>query len=241
MIASIVEGAVRRKQFTLVLFAALAAVGVSSAIAIPRAEDPAVPNPLFGIVVVYPGASPTEIEAQIVDPIEDAIDDLKRVRVRIEDGLMFMRAEFDASSEADAKYDDVLRQLSTVRASLPSGVVKVDVRRSETTEVAVREIALVSDSASLVDLRAITDELEDRLNAVPGVKEVSTWGLPEKQVRIALDLPRLAQLKLPTSQILQAIQADNTSIPGGQVDAGARTMNVETSGRYTSLEEIGER
>ena len=243
MIAEIAEGAVRRRQFTLVLFAAMAAIGISSFMAIPRAEDPSFPNPIFAVIAVFPGGSPAEIEAQVVDPLEDALetlDDLKRVRSRVEDGLAVIRVEFDAGSDADAKYDDVLRQLSAERPNLPSALLPLEVRRFETTNVSIAQLALVSPTASWDTLRELSDRLVDQLEAVPGTKDVEVWGLPDKQVRVSLDMPKLARLGISVSQLMQAIQGENASIPGGRVDAGGRTLNVETSGRYRTLEEVSQ-
>ena len=61
---------VRRWQFTVVVFGMLAALGGSSLLSIPKAEDPSFPYPNFSVVVVYPGAVPTDLEKLVVDPIE---------------------------------------------------------------------------------------------------------------------------------------------------------------------------
>jgi multidrug efflux pump subunit AcrB len=82
---------VRNYQFTIVLFAMLAALGISSWLAIPRAEDPTFPAPTYTIVAVYPGATPTDIERLVIDPIEERLgelDELKDVAALIVVGLV---------------------------------------------------------------------------------------------------------------------------------------------------------
>src|SRR6202012_5701669 len=69
-------------------------------------------------------------------------------------------------------------------------------------------------------------------------KESSTWGIPAQEVRVALDLERLAALGISPLQVVNAIQRTNVTIPGGVVDAGAPRLSVKTSGDYASLEQI---
>ena len=98
------EFAVRRWQFTLVLFALLIAMGWTAFRDIPRSEDPIFPIPVVSIVAIYPGADPVDMERLVVDPIEDAIselDDLKTIDSRADDGLATIRIEFEWHSDPE--------------------------------------------------------------------------------------------------------------------------------------------
>ena len=91
--------AVHRWQFTLVVFVALAALGVHSLVTIPKAEDPTFPMATFSIAAVLPGATPGDVERLVVDPLEaklKTLDDVKTIQTEIEDGLAVMRVEFRA-------------------------------------------------------------------------------------------------------------------------------------------------
>jgi multidrug efflux pump subunit AcrB len=238
---SVAEFAVKRRQFTLVVFAALVAVGVSAARAIPRAEDPSFPSPNFGVVAVLPGASPKDVEQLVVDPLESSIgelDDIKKIKTSIQDGVAVIQVEFLAEVDSDEKYDEVIRQVNVERGKLPSTLLSLEVLRFEPTNVAVRQLALVSETAPYEVLAETAERLEDRLEAVPGVKDARTWAYPERVVRVALDPERLARLSIPLDQVLRAIASDNANVPGGSVELGARRLNVKTSGPYTSLGEI---
>src|ERR1700753_2609687 len=98
----IIEWAVRRHQLTIVIFAMLATLGVTSLLSIPKAEDPTFPFPTFAVVAVYPGATPLDIEKLVVDPIETklkALDDVKTLRSEISDSLAVLRVEFTPGSD----------------------------------------------------------------------------------------------------------------------------------------------
>ncbi|MFO0722972.1 MAG: efflux RND transporter permease subunit [Myxococcota bacterium] len=233
--------AVKRRQFTLVLFGALVAVGVSSMISIPRAEDPSFESPNFAVIAVLPGASPKDVEELVVDPIESAIgelDEIKRVRTTIQDGVAVIQVEFQIEVDSDRKYDEVIRQVNSKRSRLPSTLLSLEVTRFQPNNVAIRQLALVSETAPYEDLARAAERLQDRLESIPGIRDSKTWAYPERVVKIALDPERLARLSIPLDQVIRAVQSDNANIPGGSVELGARKLNVKTSGPYRSLAEV---
>ena len=106
------------------------------------------------------------------------------------------------------------------------------------SEVNIVQLALVSETMPYHELEQRAERLEERIEAVPGVKSAEAWAFPEREVGVRLDLGRLAQLGIPPGQVLQAIGSDNANVPGGTVDAGSRRFNVKTSGEYASLDEV---
>jgi multidrug efflux pump subunit AcrB len=237
----IAEAAVARPQFTLVLFALLVALGWNSLRTIPRAEDPSFPIPIFSVVAVYPGAAPSDMEQLVVDPLEDRIselDDLKELTSTAEDGVALTIVEFEADADTARKYEEVVREVNATRADLPENLQRLEVTRVETTNVAVLQIALLSETASWRELQRQAERLEDRLEAVTGVKEIDTWAYPEQQVRVEIDPERLSALRLSIGQVLQALRSDNAVVPGGGVDVGSRRFNIEAGGHFETVEEV---
>jgi multidrug efflux pump subunit AcrB len=237
----IAEFSVQRYQFTIVVFLMLVALGVSSLFSIAKAEDPTFPYPNFTVVAVYPGSSPADIEKLIVDPIETklkALDDVKTMKTEISDGLAVIAIEFTAGTDADKKYDDVLRELNVLRADLPTDLQSLKVEKFNAADVNILQLALVSETASYRELAERADRLRKRLENRPGVKEAKRWAFPSQEVRVSLDLERLAALGVTPLQVISAIQATNVNIPAGSVDIGRRKFNVKSSGDYNSLLQI---
>lgn len=233
--------AVKRPQLTLVVFAMLVALGIYSFRTIPRSEDPQFPMAVFQVMAVYPGATPTDMEQLVVDPIEDAIaelDDIKYTRTWIFDGVAVTRVEFDAGVDGDEKHQAVLRQIGEVEPDLPADLHSLDVIRYSTTHVSLVQMALTSKTAPYRDLQAEAERLEKRLEALPGVRSASTWAYPEEEVDIALDLGKLSQVGIPVEQVMQAMTSDNTNLPGGSVDLGGRKLNVKASGPYRTIDQV---
>ncbi len=232
---------VHNHQFTILVFLCLAAVGFNSFREIPRSEDPKLLIPASTVIVVCPGANAVEMERLVARPLENAVkelDDLHKLNTSVEDGVAVLGVEFYYGNDPDTKYNDVLRQVNAVRGSLPANTASVEVRRWQTNNVATLQLALVSPDASYARLQDLAERLRERLEAVPGVRDVQKWAYPEKQVRVSLDLPKLAQMHLPLSQVIAAIQGANTNIPGGAVESGARRFNLKTTGAYADLDEV---
>lgn len=241
MLSNISGFAVRNWQFTLVVFAMLAAIGLNAFNAIPRAEDPELKGPFAVINVALPGADPADIEKLVIRPIEDAVnrlDDLKEIKSRAEDGLAVIQVEFDWSTDPDKKYDDVVREVNALRPSLPSGIRRLDISKFRTSLTSIVQIALVSETAPNRVLEDLADDLTDELYRVPGVRDAEVWALPRSEVRVALDFGRLAALSIPVTAVANAIGADARELPGGPIHAGAQRFNLKTAGGYDDLEEI---
>ena len=238
---SITELSVRRWQLTVLAFLMLVALGASSWLTIPRAEDPTFPAPIYTVVVVYPGAGPTDLEQLVVDPVEKklrGLDRVKKVTASARDGLATITVEFDPSVDADRKYDEVQREVNALRPTLPPDVRRVTVEKYSSAEVNIMQVALVSDAAPFTQMEQLARKLKDRIAAVPGVRGAEMWGYPDREVKVALDLGRLAQTGIPAGRVLQAIAADAGNIPGGSVDLGARRMNVKTHGAFETVEQV---
>jgi multidrug efflux pump subunit AcrB len=232
---------VERWQFTLVLFGLLIAVGVNSLLNIPRSEDPEFHAPVPTVVAVYPGADPKDIERLVVDPIEDAInelDDIKSIDSRSLDGVGVVQIEFHWHTDADDKYDEVVREVNRIRSQLPADLASLEVRKAGSGLVNIAQIALVSEDAEYRELKELAEELRDAIETVPGVRRSEAWAFPEPEVRIAVDLERMGRAGVTLGQVERAIRGENASIPGGAVDVGLRKYNLRTSGSYDSLEEI---
>ncbi|MDB4956049.1 MAG: acriflavin resistance protein [Myxococcales bacterium] len=234
--------AVRNPQFTLVAFLCVAALGAFAFIHIPRSEDPYFPTPTFQIVAVYPGASPEDIEREVVDKIEERLVELSNInhlRTQIEDNLAFIRVDFVPGIDTAKKEDEVRRQVAAARPDLPAGVKSVEVTHYETTNVAILQLALLTPrGAPAGQTKATGDRLIRRLESIRGVKSVDGWAYPEEVARVELDIGRLARHGVGVGQIVQTLGGANTNIPGGEVTLGKRRFDVKTSGAYDGIDQV---
>jgi multidrug efflux pump subunit AcrB len=150
-------------QFTLTVFVALLVLGILSFIAMPQREDPVVEIPNSIVVAVFPGANPEDMESQVVDVIEEAVnelDDLKEVSTIIKDGVSVTEVESLFGGNPDDKFDELLRQVNQIRDQLPSDLYQLDVRQISTSTVNIMQMALVSEKASYQRMKEEAERLK---------------------------------------------------------------------------------
>jgi multidrug efflux pump subunit AcrB len=235
------EFPIKRFQFTVVAFVLLVALGLASWRSIPRQEDPYFPLSVFVITAVYPGAEPLDVERLVVKPIEDRLselDDVKKMESHSRDSVATIIPEFYTSIDPEKKYDEVVRELNALRPTLPAELQKLEVRKINPGLVNIVQFALVSADAPYRELEDHARELKDLLKAVDGIRTSESWAIPERELRVAIDLPRMAELNLSPTRLVQALQSENTNVPGGTIDIGSRSFSLQTSGSYTSLDEV---
>lgn len=235
------EFPIRRYQFTLVAFMCLVAIGLYSFSSIPREEDPSFEIAGFDISAVLPGADPKDLERLVTKPLEDRLaelDDLRQMESVVADGVSFTIVEFLASTDADKKYEEVIREINALRPSLPPELRQLHIRRFSPGLVNIVQYALVSEDAPYGELQDHARDLKDALKAVPGVRTAESWAYPPRELRVEVDLRRIAELGLSPSRIAQALESENANIPAGIVDIGPRSFTVKSTGAYTDLEQV---
>ncbi|MGY6560979.1 MAG: efflux RND transporter permease subunit [Luteibaculaceae bacterium] len=233
---------VKNYQFTLVVFVMVAVLGLVTMLTMPRAEDPQINPPTYPIVVVYPGTSPQDMEELVAKPIENKLYELEnidRIVTAIEDGLAIIRVEFKYGVDVDNKYQEVVREVNALRDDLPADIFSIDIRKVDPSDVNILQLALVSENASYADLKKQADNLKDELEKVTDLKKIKVSGVANEELRIDLQLDKLAKLQIPLNAVLGSIQSEAVNIPGGSVTVNTKTFNVKTSGKFLSLEEVG--
>jgi multidrug efflux pump subunit AcrB len=237
------EFAVKNYQFTLVIFLMTVVLGLTTFLNMPRSEDPVIDAPHFPIVVIYPGASPEDLEELVVDPLEKtiyALESIKRIETEIKDGAAILKVEYQYNEDVDEKYQELVREVNTLRPQLPEEIFSIEVKKVRPSDVNILQIALVSENASQETLKTEADRLQKDLESITELKNVRIHGLPAQLVKIELQLDKVATLNIPLGALIGSIKSELSNIPGGQVDAGSKTFNVKTSGNYSSAEEIAE-
>ncbi|ATP59045.1 multidrug transporter AcrB [Pedobacter ginsengisoli] len=235
------EFAVKNYQFTLIVFVAVLALGIYSLFTMPRSEDPETHPPQFTVVVVYPGTNPKDMEQLVVDPMEKKIhelDDIKHITTDISDGLAVMQIIYKYSSNPDDKYQEVVREINSLRSELPADIADIRINKQIPSDVSIYQFALVSENTSNATLKKYSKELKERLEKIQALKKVAYAGVPEHQVNIRLNIQKIANEKLTQNNVIAALQSENVNIPGGNISMGNRKLNIKTSGNFSSIDEV---
>jgi len=232
---------IERWQFTLIVFVMLFALGLANVQAIPKSEDPIVKFAGVGVFVVLPGADPEQMERVVAIPIETALNGLEYVDTISSNssaGLASISVQFEYGVDPEKKYDEVVRELNVIRPTLPSGITLIRADRANPAQTSIVQMALVSDTAPMRQLDAYARELRDAMERAPGVQQAEIWGVPAAEVRVTVDLDKLAAYQLPLGAVTEALEREGADLPIGSVESSGRRLNVEATGPFDSVEEI---
>jgi multidrug efflux pump subunit AcrB len=229
-------------QFVLILFVVSLMWGLNSFLTMPRTEDPPASQPGAVVTVTYPGASPSDMEELIINPIEEKVNGLElisEIKSVAGNGFALVNVSFDYGNyNFDDKYDDVVQAVNEVKAELPTGIRDINFRKKTTTDTKILQLALSSEAVSFSEIRIWAESLEKKLEQVTGVKTVDLLALPEQQVKILMQPDKMVNMSIGISDIENGIKANNQNIPGGEIVMGENLFNIKTSGTYESVDEI---
>jgi hypothetical protein len=154
----------------------------------------------------------------------------------IVDGVAFIGVEFEAWADAEDKYDEVTREVNAAadaaagHRAAGSGAASVPARQRRAAGAGVGRRALQRARGS----RARSGHAQDRDRRAHRRK----LGISPRELRVAVDLTRLARFRVTPGQLVQALQSENANIPAGVVDIGQRSFSLRTSGAYASLDQV---
>jgi multidrug efflux pump subunit AcrB len=235
------EYPIHRYQVTLVAFLCLVVMGIFAFLNVPREEDPYFKISAFYISVILPGADPVDLERLVGKPIEDRLtelDDVKEIETTIRDSVSVLAIEFEAYTDPDKKYDEVVREINALRPTLPADIERIEIRKFSPALVNIVQFALVSETASYRELEDLARALKDRLKTVDGVRTAESWAFPPRELRVEIDAGRMATLGITPGQLLDALRSENSDTPAGTLDIGPRNFTLKTSGSYESLDQV---
>jgi multidrug efflux pump subunit AcrB len=233
--------AIKNAQFTFTIVVLMVLVGIVSYFHMPRSEDPQFDIPITLLEIIYPGASTTDIETLVVDPLEEEFSDIegiKKIESQIKNGAARIEVIFLYGSDPNTAYNEVKQAVSTVKPSLPEGVQDVLVLKATPTSVAIIQLALWSDITDYKSMEFHAKQLEKRLETIEAVKKADIWGYPTQVVAVDLNLAMLKHYGISILTINSLLQKRAINITPGFVDANTRRFNVKTSGNFQHIDEL---
>ncbi len=228
-------------QFTIIIFTLMLAGGLLSFFTMPRKENPAVYISGGSVIVIYPGASPRDMENLVAIPVEEAIneiDDIRKINTTLRDGIATINVEFEHGTDASDKYDQMVSRVNAIESDLPNDMHSIEVMEWTSTDVAIMQLALISETADFTELERLAEGLKRRFETVNGVKRVELHAIPSRQLQVSLDTEKMAVMNISLEQVASAIQSNNANIPGGNISIGSQSFGIKTSGSFSDPHEL---
>src|SRR5438477_4979943 len=234
---------VKRPVFATVLILSLTVVGLFAFTLLGVDQFPKIDFPRVIVTTVQPGAAPEQIETEISDKIEEAVNTISGIdelRSTSSEGVSQVMISFLLEKDTDVAAKEVRDKVNGVLPLLPKTVQQPRVDRFDPDSSPVLSLAL-SANKPLRDITEYADKvLRRQLESVTGVGQVLILGGRQRQINVWLDADRLRAYNLTVTDVSRALEAQNIEIPGGRVDQGPQSLTLRTRGRVQTVAEFGD-
>ncbi|MBN1101906.1 MAG: efflux RND transporter permease subunit [Deltaproteobacteria bacterium] len=233
--------ALKRRATVMALLVFIVIAGVYCYVTLPREAFPDITIPYVFVTTTYEGVAPEDMEKLITIPIErklKGISDLEEIRSTSAEGLSTVAVKFLAGVDIDDALQKVRDKVDQAKADLP-GDLQDDpvIKEVNFSDIPVIRV-VISGPFSLRRLQSFAEDLQDRIESVPGVLEARLTGGIERAIQVEFDLDRVAAYNVPFSSLIQSVVRGNVNMPGGSMDIGEAKYLVRVPEDFKHPSEI---
>ncbi len=233
---------VRRAVFASVLMLAIVVVGIAGYGSLGVDAFPKVDFPTVSITTRLDGAAPEEVETQITDKIEAAVNTISGIddlRSMSSEGVSQVYVTFQLEKSIDVAAQEVRDHVSTALPDLPQGIDQPVVQKLDPDASPILYVS-VSGSQAVRELTEVSDkQIRRAIENIPGVGQVTLVGGRKRQLNVWLDTDALRGHGLTAADVQRAIVSQNLAAPGGSVETGPRNLTLRVKGRVETPVELG--
>jgi hydrophobic/amphiphilic exporter-1 (mainly G- bacteria), HAE1 family len=237
------EICVRRPVFAWVLVLSLVVVGLFAFGRLGVDRFPNVDIPSISVTTRLPGAAPEQIETEVTDKIEEAVNTISGIDTlssTSSEGISQVIVAFKLEKNTDVAAQEVRDRVNRVMPQLPRTVLQPTVEKLDPTASPVITVAVTADKP-LRDITEFVDKvLRRRLESSDGVGQVVVIGGRKRQINLWLDAALLRGQRLSINEVARALQSQNADVPGGRMDQGAESVTLRTRGRVDTVDGFGD-
>ncbi|MDP8269642.1 MAG: efflux RND transporter permease subunit [Candidatus Tenebribacter davisii] len=215
-------------------------LGAYTIVNIPKEEEPEIDFGMFVISVTYPGVSPSDIETEIIDKIEEELadlDDVESMESSASEGRAIVSIDMDENADLDDTEDVINREMNKI-TDLPEDASDITVTRINTKEMSSICSIVFSGNYSENGLREIAENLETQILQVENVSSVEISGTREREIVIDADTQKMENYGISFTTMQSTVAGRNSNVPGGSVYYDNEELTLRSMGEYNSVEEI---
>jgi HAE1 family hydrophobic/amphiphilic exporter-1 len=235
------EIALRRPITTIVVFVALALIGLIASRMLPLEKFPDIEFPGIFIQIPYEGSTPEEIERLITRPVEEALATLsgvERMRSSSTENMSQVFLQFDWDQSMGSKGIEARAKVDGIRQELPDDIRRIFIFTGSLGDQPVLELRISSDR-DLSDSYELLDRLlKRRIERIEGVSQVELHGVDPREIRILLNSDRLSAYGVDIDELRQLLEKSNFAVSAGRITDGGQRFSVRPKGEFQSVEDI---
>ncbi len=237
--------AIENKAVTYFAAFLVLVAGIAGFFSLGQLEDPDFTIKAAVVITPYPGASPEEVELEVTDRIEIAIQEMKQIKF-LESfsraGLSLIKIELKPSYTSDQVpqiWDELRRKIRDIETSLPPGAGRPSIN-DDFGDVFGHLLAVTGDGFTYAGLERYAKDLKREISLVAGVARVDLWGVQDKVIYLDVSETQLSQLGLSDSTIEATLQQQNMVVDAGKLDVQSQRLRIAPTGAFRSPEDIAE-
>jgi len=227
--------AIKRPLLTVVAMLALVGFGLVALLQLETDEFPEVQPPVVLTTVIYPGASPEQVEREVLEPIEEAIQAIsgvKKMEGEARDGYAQIITQFVYGKDLQEASQEIRDAIGTKRQDLPQEIEEPILRKFNPFDAPIVTLGLSSTTLTPAQLTLLADPgITRELRAIPGVADVSVTGSVKRELTVNLDPQRLLAAGVSVPQVVGALQQGNLAVPVGRVNGALDERTIRLRGR----------
>src|SRR3990167_594615 len=242
---NIAEFSIKKSVITITLTIVLIYAGFKSFQSLPRLEDPEFTIKEAIILTPYPGASASEVEEEVTNVIEKAVQELgqlKRVESTSSRGLSTVKAiikdEYDKKGLPQG-WDELRSKADDYQSQLPPGAGPSLVN-DDYGDVYGVYLAITGEGYTYAELKDYADLLKRELLLVQYVKKIVLYGEQPEAVYVEMSRPKMAALEISQQDIYNTLRAKNLPADAGDIEVGKEKFPISPTGEFTSEAEFGD-
>ncbi len=238
---TLTELSIKRPSLIVVIFSALAVLGIFSYSQLKYELLPKITPPFVTITTIYPGASPNEVQTSVTKVIEDAVsgvDKISAVYATSSEGVSFVNLEFVQSASVNNALQDVQRKVNEVAFKLPSDAKTPTITKFAIDERPILRMGATSSLGSREFYQFLKDRIQPQLSRLEGVAQVTLVGGDEREIKINIDAQKLRSYGLSVLQVTQAVKASNLDFPTGKIKEEETQYVVRVAGKFRTIDEL---
>ncbi len=237
---ALIDAALNRSRTVLMIFTLIMVIGAMVLNSIPKESAPDVTVPFVYVSVSHDGISPEDADALMYKPLERelrGLDGLKEMVSIASSGHLSITLEFFTDVDIDQALVDVRQKVDDAKGELPEDSKEPRVME---INVALFPIAVVTLSGNISEreLYAVADDLQDRLEALPGVLEATLKGKREEIAEIVVDPSRMDNYSLSLNTLASLVSNNSTLVASEDIQSSAGRFGVRIPGRVEDLTDI---
>lgn len=234
------EITLKNRTAIIVLTAILVVAGAYSYSSIPKESNPSIEIPIFIVNTIYPGISPADMESLVTQPIErelQGINGVKDIRSNTTESFSSVIVEFDLDVPVSVASQRVRERVDLARTNLPPDAEEPFIIEIDLDDFPIMTVNLAADYP-LSRLTEVAERLEEEIETISGIRDVEIVGNVGREVQVNVNLNALNGYGVSFGQLVNAIQGQNLTIPGGTVDVDMMSYLIRVSGEFKDPAEI---